>query len=291
MTLQKKPLGTLGVEITGIDVGTDLAGDAGDNLFGEIRQAWLEAGGLMVVRRQSIDQEQHMAFSRRFGPLFHDEGQPPLQDTVSRYLHPDYPQIYRVSNKVDEKGEAKGRARAGTYWHSDVSFRDRPAQASVLYAIEIPSHGGDTIFADMTAAYEALSDGMKDMLADLNAVHDFAVAAATQYAKPIVIDKDFDGANQCSHPIVRTHVETGRKSLYINPGFTSHIEEFSAEESRPILEYLYAHATKPEFQYRHSWQPNDLLVWDNRSLMHYAVSDYSEDRYMERCTVIGERPV
>ena len=291
MTIQKKPLGNLGVEITGVDLGADLSGSAGDNLFGEIKQAWLEAGGLMVIRDQSIDQHQHMEFSRRFGPLFHDEGQPPLQDTVSRYLHPEHPQIYRVSNKVDDKGEAKGRARAGTYWHSDVSFRDRPAQASVLYAIEIPPYGGDTIFTDMTQAYEALSDGMKATLSNLNAVHDFAVAAATQYTQPIVIDKDFDGANQCIHPIVRTHADTGRKSLYVNPGFTSHIEGFTVEESRAILDTLYRHATKPEFQYRHSWQPHDVLVWDNRSLMHYAVSDYSADRYMERCTVIGERPV
>ncbi|MAN80337.1 MAG: taurine dioxygenase [Rhodospirillaceae bacterium] len=291
MTIQKKPLGTLGVEITGVDVGRDLSGGNGDNLFGEIRQAWQEAGGLMVIRDQSIDQQQHIDFSRRFGPLFHDEGQPPLQDTVSRYLHPDYPQIYRVSNKVDDKGQPTGRKGAGTYWHSDVSFRDRPAMASVLYAIQIPPYGGDTIFADMAAAYDALSDGMKAMLAGLNAVHDFAVAAATQYAKPVVIDKDFDGANQCLHPIVRTHADTGRKSLYVNPGFTSHIEGFTVEESRPILDHLYRHATQPEFLYRHAWQPHDLLVWDNRTLMHYAVSDYSADRYMERTTVIGERPV
>ena len=291
MTLQKNPLGPLGIEITGIDIGADLNGAAGDNLFGEIRQAWLEAGGFMVLRDQKISQEQHIDFSRRFGPLFHDEGQPPLQDTVSRYLHPKHPQLYRVSNKVDASGEAQGRARAGTYWHSDVSFRDRPAAASLLYGIEVPGIGGDTIFADMSAAYEALSDGMKAMLAPLKAVHDFAVAAATQYAKPVVIETDFDGANRAVHPVVRNHAETGRKSLYVNPGFTSHLDGFTAEESRAILEPLYRHATKPEFTYRHSWRPNDLVVWDNRSLMHYAVSDYTADRYLERTTVIGERPV
>ena len=113
MTIQKKPLGTLGVEITGVDVGRDLSGGNGDNLFGDIRQAWQEAGGLMVIRDQTIDQQQHIDFSRRFGPLFHDEGQPPLQDTVSRYLHPDHPQLYRVSNKVDAKG-ARPRPRSST---------------------------------------------------------------------------------------------------------------------------------------------------------------------------------
>lgn len=292
MSLKKTPLSPhLGVAVSGIDLASDLNGANGDNLFGELKQAWLEAGGLMVIRDQHITQEQHIAFSRRFGPLFHDDGQPPLQDTVSRYLHPDFPQLYRVSNKVDAKGEPQGRARAGTYWHSDVSFRDQPAAASILYGIEVPSIGGDTLFANMTAAYEDLSDGMKDMIGGLSAVHDFAVAAATQYAQPLVVSNDFDGTNRCIHPMVRTHGETGRKAIYVNPGFTSHVHGFTVEESKPILAPLYAHATRPEFLYRHSWRPKDLLIWDNRSLMHYAIKDYSEDRYLERTTVIGERPV
>ena len=291
MTIEMNSLGTLGIEITGLDIGRDLAGDAGDNLFGDIHAAWLEAGGFMVIRDQDMTQEQHMGFSRRFGPLFHDDGQPPLQDTVSRYLHPDHPQIYRVSNKVDENGEPTGRKGAGTYWHSDVSFRDHPAHASVLYGIQVPPRGGDTVFANMTAAYEALSDGMKGMIDGLHAVHDFAVAAATQYAKPVVIDNDFDGANRCVHPVVRTHADTGKKSLYINPGFTSHLDGFTPAESKPILDPLYTHATKQDFLYRHNWRPHDVVVWDNRCLMHYAVMDYTADRYMERCTVIGEKPV
>ncbi len=300
MSFRKTPLTShLGVEITGIDLAADLGTDpdstadegAGGNLFGDLKQAWLDAGGMMVIRDQTLTRNQHMAFSRRFGPLFHDPGQPPLQDTVSRYLHPDHPQIYRVSNKVDEQGEPLGRARAGTYWHSDVSFRDRPAGASVLYGIEVPDHGGDTIFANMTAAYAALSDGFKAILDGLEAVHDFAVAAATQYAQPLVIEGDFDGANRSVHPVVRTHGETGRKSLYVNPGFTSHLKDFSAEESKAILQPLYDFATRPEFLYRHRWRSGDVVVWDNRCLMHYAIKDYTADRYMERCTAIGERPV
>ncbi|MBI3113821.1 MAG: TauD/TfdA family dioxygenase [Rhodospirillales bacterium] len=287
MDFTVKPLSpSLAVEITGLDLAQPL----GANVIGAVRQAWLDAGGLLVVRGQRMNTEQHIRFSRQLGPLFGARGQPPLQDTVSRYLHPEHPEIYRVSNKV-EGGVAMGRARAGTYWHSDVSFRDRPAAASILNAIEIPAVGGDTLFADMAQAYAALSDTMKKTLAPLRAVHDFAVAAASQYAKPIVVEKDLEGGNRSVHPVVRTHAETGRKSLYVNPGFTSHLENFAADESRAILDYLYAHATRPEFVYRYRWQRGDVVIWDNRSLMHYAVADYGDEpRYMERTTVIGERP-
>ncbi len=287
MEFAVKPLSpSLAAEIAGLDLARPL----GDNVFGAVRQAWLDAGGLLVIRGQKLTTGQHIAFSRRFGPLFGAPGQPPLQDTVSRYLHPEHPEIYRVSNKI-EGGVAMGRARAGTYWHSDVSFRDRPASASILNAIEIPAVGGDTLFADMAQAYAALSETMKATLAPLSAVHDFAIAAASQYAKPIVVENDLKGGNRSVHPVVRTHAETGRKSLYVNPGFTSHLEGFAAAESKAILDYLYVHATRPEFVYRHRWQPGDVMIWDNRSLMHYAVADYGDEpRYMERTTVIGERP-
>lgn len=290
MGFQTRPLGThLGVEVTGID----LADGFGDNLAGELREVWLAHGGLMVVRDQAnLTTEGHIAFSKHFGELFGAKGGTPLQDTVSRYIHPVHPEIYRVSNKVDIAGEPLGRKGAGTYWHSDVSFRERPAQASILHACEIPDAGGDTLFANMTRAYETLSPAMQATLARLNAVHDFEVAAYTQYAKPIVVEDDLKGANRAVHPVVRTHAETGKKSLYVNPGFTSHLDGFSREESLWILEPLYRHATRPENVYRHSWSAHDLLVWDNRSLMHYAVADYGDrPRYMERTTVIGERPV
>lgn len=288
MRFTVKPLEPrFGAEVTGVD----LSGPLGDNVFGRLRQAWLDAGGFMVVRGQRLTSEAHIQFSRRFGPLFGAPGEAPLQDTVSRYLHPKHPEIYRVSNKV-EGGVAMGRARAGTYWHSDVSFRERPAAASILNAIELPPTGGDTLFADMTAAYEALSDAMKERLLPLRARHDWAVAAATQYAQPIVVGKDLEGGNRALHPVVRTHAETGRKALYVNPGFTAGLDGFAAGESRALLGFLYAHATRPEFVYRHRWRAGDVVLWDNRCLMHYAVADYGEaPRYMERTTVIGERPV
>ena len=143
----------------------------------------------------------------------------------------------------------------------------------------------------MTKAFDELSPAMKETLRGINAVHDFEVAARTQYATPIVVENDMAGANQAVHPLVRTHSETGAESLYVNPGFTSHLEGYDADESRWILEPLYAHAIRPENIYRHTWSAHDVVMWDNRSLMHYAVADYGDaPRYMERTTCIGERP-
>ena len=289
MHYQIKPLTRgFGAEIFDLDLSAGFS----DNLAQDLVGAWNDAGGLMVMHEQNLTSEQHIALSRHFGPLFGDPRESPLQDTVSRYIHPDHPEIYRVSNQVSKDGTPKGRKGAGTYWHSDVSFRNRPAQASLLHAKTIPPVGGDTIFADQAAAYDALSDGMIAILAPLFAWHDFEVAARTQYAKPVVVEGDMDGANCARHPLVRTKPETGRKSLFVNPGFTSHIDGLDVNESKAILEFLYHHSTQPQFLYRHRWKEKDLLIWDNRSMMHFAVMDYPDDepRYMERCTVIGEPP-
>lgn len=276
----------LGAEVTGFDLSQPL----GENLLSAVRQSWLEAGGLLVFPGQSLTTAQHIEFSNHFGPLFGAPGETRLQETVSRYLHPDHPEIYRVSNQVDN-GEPLGRANAGNYWHSDVSFKERPAAASILNAVEIPATGGDTMFADLTAAYEALSDAMKEMLAPLRAHHDFAQTAATQFAKPIVVEDDLKGANRAVHPVVRTHPETGRKCLFVNPGMTTHLEGFERQESAALLGFLFGHATQPQFIYRHRWRQGDVVMWDNRSLMHCAVVDYGEQpRYMERTTAIGDVP-
>jgi len=288
MSFTVNPLSpVLGAEITGLDIAQPM----GENLAKDIRQSWLDAGGLLVIRDQTLTTEQHIQFSRHFGPLFGAPGETPLQETVSRYLHPDHPEIYRVSNRV-ENGKPKGRAGAGTYWHSDVSFKQRPASASIMHAIEIPDIGGDTLFCNMTAAYEALSGAMKEMLAPLHAHHDFAQTAATQFAKPVVIEEDLKGDNRAVHPVVRTHGDTGRKSLYVNPGMTTGLDNFDDEESAVLLGFLFDHATQPEFTFRHHYRQGDVVMWDNRSLMHYAINDYGDQpRYMERTTSIGEKPV
>ena len=287
MSFTVNPLSpVLGAEITGLDIAQPM----GENLAKDIRQSWLDAGGLLVIRDQTLTTEQHIQFSRHFGPLFGAPGETPLQETVSRYLHPDHPEIYRVSNQV-ENGKPKGRAGAGTYWHSDVSFKQRPAAASIMHAIEIPDIGGDTLFCNMTAAYEALSGAMKEMLAPLHAHHDFAQTAATQFAKPVVIEEDLKGDNRAVHPVVRTHGDTGRKSLYVNPGMTTGLDNFDDEESAVLLGFLFDHTTQPEFTFRHHYRQGDVVMWDNRSLMHYAINDYGDQpRYMERTTSIGEKP-
>ncbi|MDX1512500.1 MAG: TauD/TfdA family dioxygenase [Gammaproteobacteria bacterium] len=284
MPLTVRPITAVaGAEVTGVD----LAGPLDDKDFDALRKAWLEHNGVLVVRDQKLSPEQHLEFSRRFGPLFGEAEQ--LQDTVKKYLLPGHPGIYRVSNKVED-GKPLGRARAGTYWHSDVSFRARPAMASILYAIEIPPVGGDTLFANMYAAWDGLSPALKDRLRGLSAVHDFAVAAPVSYTPDVIERGDFDGRNRYRHPVVITHPETGRRALFVNPGFTSHLDGFDKAESDALLGFLYRHATRPEFVYRHRWRPRDLLIWDNRCLMHYAVADYEADRHLHRTTVIADPP-
>ncbi len=275
----------LGVEITGIDVSALRDGE-----FDELRALWNDANGLAVIRSQALTPDSQTDFSRRFGPLFGEDDH--FQDSVKPYLMPGCPTIYRVSNKKTEAGEAMGRARAGSYWHSDVSFRKQPAMASLLYAIEVPPIGGDTLFASQVAAYEGLSGAMQAMLEPLEAVHDFRVAARSSgsYSAADLTNSDFDGQNQYTHPVVITHPETGRRALFVNPGFSSHLNGFTGAESQPILTALYQHAIRPEFVYRHAWQPNDLVIWDNRATMHFAIQDYSADRYLHRSTVIATQP-
>lgn len=276
----------LGAEVTNID--TTLIDDGE---FQELRQAWLNAGGLLVIRDQQFHPEQQVEFARRFGPLFGEADQ--FQESVLKNLLPGQPALYRVSNKRDSSGQPLGRARAGTYWHSDVSFRRTPAQASLLYGIEVPEHGGDTQFASLTAAYKSLSPVMQSLLQPLDAVHDFRVAAASSgtYSEADLASGDFDGTNRWTHPVVVEHPETRQPTLYVNPGFTSHLDGFERNESDSILNYLYQHCQRAEFIYRHRWRPNDLLIWDNRCTMHCAVSDYTADRYLHRATVIADTPV
>lgn len=273
-----------GIEVTGLD----LSQPVGDNLFSELHDAWMKSDGVLVLREQNVTPEQHIAFSRKFGDL--QAGDP--NSMLGRYYLPGYPEIYRVSNKKID-GVAQGREDAGTYWHSDGSWQKEPSMASLLHALEIPPAGGDTMFADMYRAYEALSDRMKSFLDGLHAVHDRAAAAATSYAK------EFSGGHQAelaeskaSHPIVRTHPESGRKALFVNRGFTSHIPDLTPTESDAVLQFLFAHCTTPDMVYRHNWRLHDIVVWDNRCTMHFAVADYKAmgDRYMHRTTVHGDRP-
>ncbi len=269
----------LGAEITGADLSCPLT----DDQFAGIRQVWLESDGVLVLRGQILSPDQHIAFSHRFGEL--------ERHVLDKYLLPGHPEIYRVSNKVRD-GQPLGRANAGTYWHSDLSYMSRPAMASLLYAIEVPPVGGDTLFCNMYAAYDALPDEVKRRIERLTAVHDFGFAARGVFATESPSDKQLAATPAAEHPMVRTHPETGRKTIFVNPGFTSHIVGLPADESAALLRLLNDHSTQARFIYRHRWSVGDLVLWDNRCTMHHAVADYDGvgERHMHRTTVIGDAP-
>ena len=272
----------LGAEILNVDLREDLP----DAAIAQIRTA-LSENSLVLIRDQDITPEQHVAFSRRFGELgIH---------VLTEYLLPEFPEILVLSN-LKKKGKMVGRGGVGEYWHSDLQYMARPSLGSIMRAFEVPEIGGDTMFANQFAAYDALSDGMKDLLGSLHVVHDFAKARYNSnkvgFAKPYS-DAAMKKTPPATHPAIRTHPETGRKALYVSPGFSLHFDGMTDEESRPLLEFLYQHAIDPRFIYRHKWRANDIVFWDNRSLMHYAVQDYDhavDRRHMHRTTISGDEP-
>lgn len=273
-------LGALGAEISGVELSRALD----EETVAELRRALLDYL-VIFFRDQTLSVEQHKAFARRFGTL---------------NVHPQYvpldgdPEIFPV---VKDPGD---RHNIGGVWHSDVTFLEAPALGSVLYGIKVPEVGGDTLFANQYLAYEALSSGMQRMLKILRALHsdrtlsDPAEVARRNAARTTKIAGEAAGKPPIEnlHPVVRTHPETGRPSLFVNRAFTLHFEGMTVEESRPLLEFLYAHAVRPEFTCRFRWHRNSVAFWDNRCVMHYAVNDYpNERRYMHRVTINGDRPV
>jgi taurine dioxygenase len=279
---QVAPLaGGLGAEIQGID----LARPMDDATFEQVQRAFLEYC-VLFFREQDITPDQHKSFASRFGAL---------------NIHPfiaglaDHPEVMEFVKEPNESGYNVG----GT-WHSDTTFLEKPALGSLLYAHEVPPYGGDTIFANMYLAYETLSSAMQRMLEGLRAIH----SAENSYGKggsfdrnqgkgqaAMSIEIDSKQIDEVSHPVVRTHPQTGRKALYVNPNFTRRFEDMTNEESRPLLDFLYAHQQKPEFTCRFSWQRHSLAFWDNRCTQHLAVNDYDGfRRRMQRVTVDGDRP-
>ena len=267
----------LGAEVVGLDLNEPRS----EPVFVELERVWQEANGVLVFREQDLDPTAQISFSRRLGAL--------EEHVATRYLLPGYPEIYRVSTKKDADGKAMGNPESGRYWHSDLSYLDPPAKASLLYALEVPPIGGDTMFTNMAAAHDALSEPIRTMLDGLMAVHDYSYVRR-MFSPGFGRSADPSKVPPVRHPVVRPHADTGRKTLYVNPGFTTHIEGLSRHESDTILELLFDHATRPEFIYRHSWSVGDAVLWDNRSTMHHAVHDFYETggvRHMHRTTVMG----
>jgi taurine dioxygenase len=259
---------TIGAEISGVD----LAAPLDDETIAEIRAA-LCRHKVIFFRDQDITRAQHIAFARRFGPLEVHPATPRDQ--------PD-PEVLRIAHGPESKGRENN-------WHSDVTWRPEPSLGSILRAIEVPPTGGDTLFADMAAAYRGLSPALRDWLPKLTAVHDIARVFAKRLGKST--EELHAKYPPQSHPVIRTHPETGEQALYVNTGFTSHIEGLSAKESTALLDHLYAQAAIPEYQCRFRWRPHSIAFWDNRAAQHYAASDYFPAvRVMERVTVAGDRP-
>jgi taurine dioxygenase len=279
-TISVAPIsGALGAELSGVDLSKPLD----DSVIDEIRQALL-SHQVVFFRDQQMTPQQHQAFARRFGDL-------QIHDFVE--AREDDPYILEV------RKEPEATRNFGGGWHTDVSYLERPALGSVLYALEVPQHGGDTMFASQYLAYDALSQGMKDLLDDMVAVHSARRpyglnAAATRDPKASSMKYLHSEAAhaEVEHPVIRTHVETGRKALYVNGTFTIRFKDMSEEESMPLLSYLWQHAVRSEFTCRFRWQPGSVAFWDNRVVQHNAVNDYhGQRRVMHRVTIEGERPV
>lgn len=278
----KRLAGALGAEVGGVD----LAMSNYDNVFPAIHQAFLDHA-VVVVRGQDLSPQRLMQFSKNFGRL--------ESHVLESFNLPDNPEVLVISN-IKENGKPIGAIYAGQYWHSDLSYMKHPTQASLLHARELPSHGGDTMFTSMTQAYDELSEPMKALVEQLTAVHDYTNAYDTFFShlpdRPPLPDEAKAKVPPVTHPVVRTHPETGAKALYVNPGFTRHINELSAAESRAMLDFLFRHCQQPHLIYRHMWAPGDLLIWDNRCTCHLAVADYdmSEHRHLIRTSVEGDVP-
>lgn len=251
----------LGATILGVDV-TRLA----DNQWEEIHRLFLQHR-VLAFPGQTLTPEQHMAFGARWGPLVR-------HPYAGRDDHPDLIELVNTGKKRD----------VNQHWHSDMTYNPAPPKLTMLYALETPEIGGDTAFSNQVIAYNELSKGLKDTLANLKAEHTAAGLAAIYKADSSKVPK-------ATHPVARTHDETFEKALYVCRAFTQKFTGWSRNESQGLLETLFNHSTRPEYQARHRWQVDDLVMWDNRAVLHYAVHDHGDDaRLIHRLQVEGPIP-
>ncbi len=264
---------SLGAEIHGLDLRAPM----GDDVFRAFEAALIEHK-VLVLRDQFLSTEQHVAFSRRFGELEVHPMRPQGQ----------FPEILVLDNHKDNP------VLSTDVWHSDTTFRQNPTKYTILRCEIMPELGGDTLWANMEAAYDGLSDTFRSFITGLRAVHDFQnfrVLFKNTEEDRAKLHRMEDMFPNPSHPVVRTHPTTGRKSIYVNPQFTLRIEGLEAAESRAILDVLFAQARVPEYQFRLRWTPGTIVFWDNRSTQHYAANDYyPARRRMERTAVVGDVP-
>ncbi len=270
----------LGAEILGADLTRPLS----DGDIAQIRKAWIDHN-VLLIRGQEISPEQHIAFSARFGAL---------EDHAAMYKfrHPEHPEIFIITTKPNADGSPSDTRETGSAWHSDMTYTLRPANGSLLYSMEIPEVGGDTLFSNSYLAYETLSEPFRKLIDPLWAVHDLAYGLRNtgKNRKPETVAAHTKANPPVLQPMVKPHPESGRKALYVNETATSHIVGVTPEESRTLLQYLFQHSVRPEFTYRHRWHKHDLVMWDNRCTMHFAMMDRAPGsiRHMHRTTLVGE---
>jgi len=267
----KRVAGALGAEISGVDLSRELDGPT----FDAIHRTFVEHE-VIFFRDQTLTPEQHKAFGRRFGSL---------------NIHPyvkgmdGHPEIMEIIKEPTDK------LNFGGGWHSDMSFLETPSIGSILHALEIPEFGGDTLFASMTKAYDALSPGLKTTLEGLRAVHsanrEYSAQGQSAQKRGSMQVAEAEGmAGEFTHPVVKTHPVTGKKALYVNPAFTLRFEGWKERESKPLLDYLFNHARYEGFTCRFQWRAGSMAFWDNRSVWHFALNDYpGQRRHMRRVTV------
>jgi taurine dioxygenase len=274
-SLQIRPIaGALGAEISGVDLSAYLA----DATISAIRRAWLDHL-VIFFRGQELPPERLLAFARHFGEVV----EYPFIKGIE-----GFPMITPVVKLEHE------RVNFGGLWHSDTTYLEHPPMGTMLIAREVPPHGGDTLFANMYLAYETLSPGMRRLLDGLIVVNSSAKADVTKTRE----DRLRDGAkpdarheHEALHPVVRTHPETGKKALYVNPGHTVRFTDMTEAESAPMLNYLFTHQQRPEFTCRFRWEVGSLAFWDNRCAQHNPINDYHGwRRIMHRVTLAGDRP-
>lgn len=261
----------IGAEIGGLDLGRPL----GNRQVEELHRALLDHQVLFFRDQDGLDVERQKVLGRHFGEL---------------HIHPNTPGPEGHPEMLPIHADAGSKRVAGEEWHSDVSCDPEPPLGSILYLHTVPPSGGDTLFASMYAAYDALSPRMKTYLEGLTALHSGERTYRRTNAK-LGIDDRGRIYPQANHPVIRTHPETGRKALFVNRGFTYRINELPEDEGDAVLEFLYAHAEKPDFQVRFGWKPHSVAFWDNRAVQHLAIWDYYPNvRSGRRITIKGDRP-
>ncbi|MFJ4455779.1 TauD/TfdA dioxygenase family protein [Pseudomonas sp. NPDC089392] len=273
--------GATGAEIIGLDLAKPVTAED----FTRIHRAHLDHH-VLVFRDQRISPQQQIAFSRRFGQL--------QIHVLKQFLLTGHPEILIVSNII-ENGQNIGLGDAGKFWHSDLSYKELPSLGSMLHAQELPSEGGDTLFADMHKAWDAVPEALRKVVESRSAAHSYTARyAETKFEgnwRPTLTAEQLAQVQEVIHPVVRTHPENGRKALFVSEGFTTRIVGLPDDESHDVLQQLYALSVLEQNIYRHQWQPHDLVFWDNRSLIHLATGCPAHlRRKLYRTTIQGDAP-